>query len=162
MQKNRKSGTPCVATPSKTGRIPRAIALLLLLLLPLSACKTDRAGEAAPASPAQSSLTVYLDAGHGGFDLGAVEELPDGRAVAEKDIALAAALAMQKTLAAAGHTVILSRADDSRLTYTNSRDELLARRAAAAAADADLLLSVHVNAYRGEGRAFGPRVYYHP
>lgn len=148
---------PCVAKSKKNCPV---LLLLLILSLALSACSREAKSEEPPA-PAQS-LTVYLDPGHGNFDLGAVGVTKDGREVAEKDIALSLALLMAKTLREAGHTVILSREDDSRLTYTNSRDEILARRAAAVGAGADLLLSVHANAYRGEGRAYGPRVYYHP
>lgn len=160
MPKYPQTSDPCVAKIKKNQRICPVLPFLLALLLLLSACSRAEP-QREPPTP-QKSLTVYLDPGHGDFDFGAVGATADGREVAEKDIALSVALLMADALREAGHTVILSRENDSRLTYTNSRDEILARRAAAVEAGADLLLSVHVNAYRGEGRAFGPRVYYHP
>ena len=157
MSKNNTKGTPCVAKRQKIGK--RRPIFCLLLSLALAGCGAT-ANDRLP--PPEKDLTVYLDAGHGDFDLGAVGVSADGEEVAEKDLSLAVALCVADLLRAEGHTVILSREDDTRLTYTNARDEILARRAAAAKAEADLLLSIHVNAYRGAGRAYGPRVYYHP
>ena len=158
MLKNKRIGDPCVAKRQKNGK--RRWLSLLLLLLFLVACGTD--GAASDSPPPAKGLVVYLDAGHGDFDLGAVGVASDEKEIAEKDLTLAFALRAADFLRAQGHTVILSRTDDSRLTYTNSREEILARRAAAVAAGADILLSIHGNAYRGDGRAYGPRVYYHP
>lgn len=157
MSKNNKADTPCVAKRQKNGK--RRPIFCLLLSLALTACGAT-VNDRLP--PPGNGLTVYLDAGHGDFDLGAVGVSADGEEVAEKDLSLAVALCVADVLRAEGHTVILSREDDTRLTYTNAHDEILARRAAALGARADLLLSIHVNAYRGAGRAYGPRVYYHP
>ncbi len=124
----------------------------------------------APAAPAKNSAdetetgvaSVYVDAGHGGFDTGAIGYLSDGSELPEKELDLWMALAVGERLSEKGCRVTYARADDVRLTYTNSRDEILARRAAAKEAGASLLLSLHANAYAGEGRAFGARVYYNP
>lgn len=113
-------------------------------------------------SIAEKDFVLYLDAGHGGFDTGAVATLGDGKTLAEKDLVLALALDAASELRALGYTVHLSRKDDRRHTYTTSADEVYARRADAAARGTTLLLSIHANAYAGEGRAFGARVYYHP
>ena len=105
---------------------------------------------------------LYIDPGHGGFDLGAVGSLPDGGRLPEKELVLAIALSVSDRLRSEGCTLQLSRTGDERLTYLTAADEVRARRAAAEQAEVDLLLSIHANAYAGEGRAYGPRVYYHP
>lgn len=161
MQKRKIKRHPCVAKPKK----PRAARLLPSLLLCLSLLLTSCTGreeevKEPPAPP--KGLTVYVDAGHGGFDLGAVGVTAEGERIAEKDLALSVATLIAKELRSRGHTVLLSRTGDERLTYTNSREEILARRAAAVAGGADLLLSVHANAYAGKGRAYGARVYHSP
>ena len=111
-----------------------------------------------PARP----LCIYLDAGHGGFDRGATGHLADGSSLPEKDLVLDVALACGEQLAVRGHRVLYSRTGDERLTYTTAADEVRARRASARMQGADLIISVHANAYAGEGRAYGARVYYHP
>ncbi len=136
----------------------RVLFLFLLLLL---------AGAAAvhllcTALPPPAAFAIYLDAGHGGFDPGAVAVGKGGEEIYEKDIALAYANALGTCLAEAGYPVTYSRHGDERLTYTTSRDELIARRAAAREVGCELLLSLHANSWAGEGRAYGPRVYYNP
>ena len=118
--------------------------------------------EAAPPAARPALQHVYLDPGHGGFDLGAVGLLSDGRHLPEKDLVLAVAQRCAARLSARGYCVTLSRTGDERLTYTTSADEVRARRAAAGAAGVDVIVSVHANAYAGEGRAYGARVYYNP
>ncbi len=105
---------------------------------------------------------IYVDAGHGGFDVGANATLADGRVLLEKELVLAVARESAVCLQRDGFDTLLSRRDDERLTYTTARDELYARRAAAKEAGAALLLSIHANAYQGAGRAHGVRVYYNP
>ena len=89
---------------------------------------------AAPAAHGNGAVTVAIDPGHGGIDPGAVR---DG--VLEKEVALAFARDLSDTLLAAGFRVALTR----------DRDDFVAlddRVAAARAAGADLLLSIHCNA----------------
>lgn len=82
---------------------------------------------------------IFIDAGHGGADPGAV-----GNGLREKDITLAISLKQKELFEAAGYTVIMSRTDD---TYVN----LDARTTKANASGADLLISNHVNAGGGKG-----------
>jgi N-acetylmuramoyl-L-alanine amidase len=96
-------------------------------------------GAAAIASPAraQSATTdlplIMLDPGHGGHDPGAIS--PEG--VFEKDITLACAFALQRSLLATGrYRVAMTRADDVFVT-------LEGRVAAAVGAGADLFLAMH-------------------
>ncbi len=105
---------------------------------------------------------IYIDAGHGGFDTGAVGVTAEGEEIVEKDIALDVALRAGAALEEQGYTVLYARRGDERLTYTTARDEVIARRAAAEEAGVDLYLSIHGNAYAGTGRAYGARVYYNP
>ena len=105
---------------------------------------------------------VYLDAGHGDFDFGAVGRLGDSYSLYEKDLTLAVARLCQADFEERGYRVTPARTGDDRLTYTTAADEVRARRAAAEEAGAELLISIHANAYVGEGRAYGARVYYNP
>lgn len=63
------------------------------------------------------SLTVIVDAGHGGEDGGAVA--PDG--TVEKDINLDIAIKLQKVLQLYGFNVIMTRTED-KMTYNGSYD----------------------------------------
>lgn len=119
----------------------------------LSPALREREGEETP-------FFVYIDPGHGGFDLGAVGQGTEG--LTEKELVLQVAVACGQELQERGYRTLFSRTGDERLTYTTAGDEVRARRAAAQAAGVDLLLSIHANAYAGTGRAYGARVYYNP
>ncbi len=84
---------------------------------------------------------VWIDAGHGGKDPGAI-----GNGLREKDIALTVSLGVKQRLEAEyeGVQVPLTRSTD--VFY-----ELKDRTAAANAAGADLLVSIHCNAGGGAG-----------
>lgn len=77
---------------------------------------------------------VVLDAGHGGFEPGAVG--PNG--IAEKDLNLAVALKARDLLKAAGANVVLTRNADYQIT-TKARGEI------AAAVEPALFISIHHN-----------------
>ncbi len=80
--------------------------------------------------------TVVIDAGHGGMDPGAV-----GKIGKEKDIALAIALKLGK--------YIEDNISDVRVVYTRKTDiypKLIERARIANEAEADLFISIHVNA----------------
>ena len=89
---------------------------------------------AAPVARGNGAVTVAIDPGHGGIDPGAVR---DG--VLEKQVALAFARDLRDTLLAAGFRVALTRDGDDFVALDD-------RVAAARAAGADLLLSIHCNA----------------
>ncbi|MBQ8350460.1 MAG: N-acetylmuramoyl-L-alanine amidase [Clostridia bacterium] len=134
-----------------------ALALVSTLRL---AASSKQVAQPLPSVPVLSR--IYLDPGHGGFDFGAVGKLPNGDDLAEKDLVLNIALTCGEQLARAGHEVLFSRMGEERLTNTTAADEVRARRASAKEQAADLIVSVHANAYAGEGRAYGARVYYNP
>lgn len=144
-----------------------ALLFVSLLLLTLAAAyllfpKEDGENTGQTDLPPVTDAIIYLDPGHGDFDFGATATLGDGTRLLEKELVLSLALDAAEVLRAQGHTVYLSRTDDRRHTYTTSAAEIYARRADAEEKGADLLISLHANAYAGEGRAYGARVYYDP
>ncbi|AHJ99639.1 N-acetylmuramoyl-L-alanine amidase [Hymenobacter swuensis] len=93
-------------------------------------------------------LTVALDAGHGGTNVGAT-----GRSGArEKDLTLAIALKLQRELEQAGARVLMTRTTDA--TVDNGDRVLLLRRL-----NPDLLVSIHVNS-SGNATVQGTSTYY--
>jgi N-acetylmuramoyl-L-alanine amidase len=105
--------------------------------------------------------TVYLDVGHGGPDPGALGIKSDGSQVFEKDLTLALAVQLRDQLRGDGFRVVLSRTADSSVAVltgdqvrdgaiTNSGSHLdgLARVACANAAHADVLVSLHFDAFQ--------------
>jgi N-acetylmuramoyl-L-alanine amidase len=96
-----------------------------------------------------SGKTVALDAGHGGPDGGASSK--DG--VIEKDINLAIALHLRDYLQQAGAVVVMTREEDKDLAADNTKglsrrktEDLTSRSNLIAQKQADLLVSVHMNA----------------
>lgn len=76
---------------------------------------------------------IVIDAGHGGTDYGAIRG-----DINEKDIVLDVAKMVQKDLKKLGHTVIMTREDD---TYISLQDRVdLSERE-----NADIFVSIHVN-----------------
>ncbi|MGQ9684293.1 MAG: N-acetylmuramoyl-L-alanine amidase family protein [Anaerolineae bacterium] len=119
------------------------------------------AEQAAPAPAIEKGKTIFIDAGHGGWDPGAVHKGPDGREdQLEKDAALVVAQKLYNMLTADGYHVVLSRSSDAALTPNRSTpEELQARIDMANKADADLFISVHFNG--SENKALrGTEVYY--
>lgn len=101
-------------------------------------------------------MKICLDAGHGGYDSGAV-----GNGLREKDITLNIVLAMRDILVAKGHQVILTRdSDTSPRGITNTSAELQARCNIANEANADLFISIHINCF-ADSSANGAEVYYY-
>ena len=152
---------------AKTGALLRfilllAVTLLLTLLLLLFFLPREKAPQTEETPTPKTERVIYLDPGHGDFDFGATATLNDGTPLYEKELVLSLALDAADALRARGYSVQLSRTDDRRHTYTTAAAEVYARRADAEEKGARYLLSIHANAYAGEGRAFGPRVYYDP
>ena len=83
-----------------------------------------------------SAHTIVIDAGHGGYDSGALGLL--GSARPEKDINLKNALALQKKLESLGATVVMTRTDDTRLSLEE-------RVAVSRSVKPDLFISIHAN-----------------
>jgi N-acetylmuramoyl-L-alanine amidase len=108
-----------------------------------------------PTGPAISFVTspiygkkIWVDAGHGGSDPGAIG--PGG--TREKDVTLAVALKLQKLLQNAGAQVLMTRTDDTLVDFRAVPD--LVNKAGP-----DMFLSIHLNSASGQS-ARGTETYY--
>lgn len=104
-------------------------------------------------------LTVFLDAGHGGRDPGAVGRTQSGRTIYESDETLPVELDTMAILRAAGFQVVVSRTRDSTvlrlkpddasgrvLTVEGSHEDVLARDMCANDAHANVLVGIYFDA----------------
>jgi N-acetylmuramoyl-L-alanine amidase len=87
---------------------PRRLCLFVasLLMAFLGIFSTAQARRASKESG--SSMTVVIDAGHGGYDRGGIP----GQRVSEKDMTLDVAQRLKKTLTASGYRVVMTRDSD--------------------------------------------------
>lgn len=95
--------------------------------------------------------TIVIDAGHGGKDPGAVG--PTG--LVEKDVTLDVARRLQRRLERQGFLVLLTRTDDTKMSL-RKRIEFANNQ------NADLFISVHVNAFESESINSVETYYYSP
>jgi N-acetylmuramoyl-L-alanine amidase len=104
-------------------------------------------------------LTVFLDAGHGGLDPGAVGVTGTGKVIDEADQTLPVVLDTTAILRRAGFQVVVSRTGPTTvvqlgpgdvsghlLTVTGAHDDVAARDVCADVAHADVLVGVYFNA----------------
>ena len=106
-------------------------------------------------------LTIAVDAGHGGYDGGAVGRVSG---VPEKGLNLDVAQRLEELLRAQGADVVLTRTGDYALCDENPpiRKKLqdMQRRAEIIRLnDADMVISIHMNEYAGRSES-GPQVFY--
>ncbi len=100
--------------------------------------------------------TIVLDAGHGGFDPGAVTE----SGIEEKTINLQITLELATLLREAGMEVILTREEDVALA-DNKKDDMAKRVQIGQESDCDLFLSIQANKYTTANER-GCQVFFHP
>ncbi len=100
--------------------------------------------------------TVIVDAGHGGFDPGAV----GAHDTNEADINLDIAFMLRAELEARGYSVILTRENKDALGGTKQAD-MQKRREIILQSGADYTVSIHLNA-NTDRSCCGPVVLYHP
>ena len=106
-------------------------------------------------------LTVAVDAGHGGYDGGAVGRVSG---VPEKGINLDVAQRMESLLREAGADVLMTRTGDYALCdedppIRKKLQDMQRRAALIRMGGADIVISVHMNEYAGR-RESGPQVFY--
>ncbi len=118
----------------------------------------------APYERIEGQPTIVIDAGHGGFDGGAVGD--DG--TVEKEINLAIALNLRDLFQINGFKVVMTResdvsTEDEGLTTTRQRknSDLHNRMALAKSCDNALFLSIHQNKFF-RSRYWGAQVFYGP
>lgn len=98
---------------------------------------------------------IAIDAGHGGWDPGKAGKTGKN----EKDINLEIAKKLQVLLETGGATVFVSRGEDEALGESKRKD-MKERKAIAEEAEADILISIHQNAFPQAG-AKGAQVFYY-
>jgi len=117
---------------------------------------------------------VFLDAGHGGIDTGAIGHTRAGRPIVEKDVTLAVVKLVTARLRGAGFRVVVSRTTDDEVRVTGAGDrngrlftplgvrrDVLARIRCANVARANVLMSVHMNSF-SDKREGGAMTVYDP
>jgi N-acetylmuramoyl-L-alanine amidase len=82
-----------------------AVAILMIALV---TCRSSYAARANRTSESSDSLTVVIDAGHGGHDRGGIP----GQRIAEKDMTLDVAQRLRNVLSASGYRVVMTRDSD--------------------------------------------------
>ena len=153
------------------------LAVLIGGLLIVALLARGTAGQSgAPAAPTEepaptatseplplTGWTILIDPGHGGYDGGAKAR---DSGIWEKVINLDVALEVEKSLAAQGASIIMTRREDADLctedrpaALTKKRQDMLARVEMAVSAKVDMVLSIHMNEYRARGES-GPQVFY--
>lgn len=152
----------------KAERIAAIAAALLVLAGFVTAAAAWRPSSPSPTSADAPSgvltgWTILIDPGHGGYDGGA--KCRDS-GIWEKELNLAVALAVEKSLTQRGAKVIMTRRTDEDLTsedrpaaLTKKRQDLQRRVEMAVSGGADMVLSIHMNEYRSRSES-GPQVFY--
>lgn len=97
---------------------------------------------------ARSQYVAYVDAGHGGYDPGAV-----ANGLKEKDLTLNIALKVKEKLEAKGIKVVMSRDNDKFLSLQDIANK-------ANASNPDMFISIHINS-AGATSASGIETYYY-
>lgn len=136
------------------GGVVLAAAVGVLMLTAPAAQEGEAAAAAALHTAAPGAQHIILDAGHGGFDGGAVGI----SGTAEAPLNLAVAKSTAKALREAGYRVTMTREDDEALGK-DKRSDMQARREALNQEDAAAVVSIHMNKF-GDPAVSGPMVYF--
>lgn len=114
-----------------------------------------------------TNKVIVLDAGHGGIDSGT---LNNDKTIYEKEINLAITLKIRELLESSGAHVILTREDDSSLYIEDGNktirqkynENLKNRKQIIKEANADMFVSIHMNALTGAGASkyYGAQTFY--
>ena len=94
--------------------------------------------------------TIMIDAGHGGYDVGAESFY----GYYEKDINLEIALLVGKQLKSYGYNVVYTRTSDSVSWPSSNKKDLQARCDLAKKKNADLFVSIHLNSSEYEANGY--------
>ena len=141
-----------------------ALCTLMLALAAGTSAVATFAGEQAAVQIAPGvlyGLTVAVDAGHGGYDGGAVGRVSG---VPEKGLNLDMAQRVEKLLLAQGADVVMTRTGDYALCdedppIRKKLQDMQRRAEIIRINEADMVLSIHMNEYAGRSES-GPQVFY--
>lgn len=101
-----------------------------------------------------SGRTIVIDAGHGGFDPGAVS----AGGTKEAEINLYIAQKLQNLLEARGAVVVMTRTEQKALASTK-REDMRRRIEILRESDADIAISIHLNKFK-QPQYFGAQTFY--
>jgi N-acetylmuramoyl-L-alanine amidase len=142
------------------GAVPKATQTSGSLGMPESLAETA----AANTPPSQTGQTVgiegrviVIDAGHGGFDPGAI----GAAGTHEDDLNLAVARYLKDEMEACGVQVIMTREADVGLGETQD-ESLQERRRIIEQSGSDIVISIHMNNYKQDPKVWGPLVLFMP
>ena len=105
--------------------------------------------------PDETALTVLVDAGHGGFDVGAVGVSGSH----EQALNLQVALALERELELRGIPTTMTRIDEGALGQ-NKSDDMEKRAAKIRGSRAAVTVSIHMNSFAQDSTVAGPQVFY--
>ncbi len=128
--------------------------LLALLMILILLNDSKKAGYAAAYTSPLKDITIVVDAGHGGFDSGAVS--PSG--TREDVLNLQVALKLQKLLADNGARVVMTRTNNDALADRKSAD-MKKRVEIIKSSDPDIVISIHMNKF-GQSKYYGGQIFY--
>ena len=103
----------------------------------------------------ENAFAIMIDAGHGGFDGGAVGV---GTGAIEAELNLSVAKLLAEELEGLGFYVVLTRSDGEALGVTKAED-MQRRRELFGLENIDLVVSIHMNKFRDRSIS-GPMVFY--
>lgn len=129
--------------------------LLCLCIICSCLCYTAFGKRMEPAMFPMLEATIVLDAGHGGWDPGKTGTTGKN----EKELNLAVVEKLADYLEMGGAKVILTREKDDALG-AGKKVDMAERKRIANESDADILVSIHQNAFPS-ARAKGAQVFYH-
>ena len=141
-----------------------ALCTLMLALAAGTSAVATFAGEQTAAQAERGvlyGLTIAVDAGHGGYDGGAVGRVSG---VPEKGMNLDVAQRVEKLLTAQGADVVMTRTGDYALCDENPKmrkklQDMQRRAEIIRMNEADMVISIHMNEYAGRKES-GPQVFY--
>jgi len=109
------------------------------------------------ATKAPEDMLVIIDAGHGGFDTGAI----GATGVREADLNLKVAVCLKAEFEALGMQVFMTREEDVGLG-TSQTESLHERGRIIQEKDPDIFISIHMDSYPDDPSVSGPHVLFQP
>lgn len=143
-----------------------SIVLIISLFLTNNICKAELpASNSETITLEKNCKVVILDAGHGGFDGGAIGI----NGTIEKNINLSISLKLREMLESAGYTVIMTRETDTALenegdssTRQKKVSDMRNRLNLTKLYPNAMLISIHQNKLEGNQKVFGGQIFYSP